>query len=65
MKIVYSRQDSGVVAGGIFFAPGVPMEVPDELGRRLIKSPHFRVHYAEKRERTTKSKREKTGEEKE
>lgn len=52
MKIIYIRQDSGVVAGGIFFAPGVPTEVPDELGKRLVKSPHFRVHREKKRERT-------------
>ena len=52
MKIVYTRKDSGVIAGGIFFAPGVPTEVPEELGKRLVKQSHFKVHRGKKRERT-------------
>ena len=64
MKIIYTRMDSGVLAGGIFFAPGVPTEVPDELGKRLIKQPHFKVHREKKRERTKTESKPKMEEEK-
>lgn len=64
MKIVYTRKDSGVVAGGIFFAYNVPTKVPDKLGKELVKQAHFRVHRTPKRERTPKSKPEKEEKEK-
>ena len=51
MKIVYERQDSGVVAGGIFFAPGVPTEVPDDVAEALLRLPYFKVLESRERKR--------------
>jgi len=42
MKIVYTRQDSGVSIDGVgFFKPNEPVEVPDQVGEALIKSGLF------------------------
>ena len=57
MKIVYERRDSGVIAGGIFFAPGVPTEVPEEIAEALLRLPYFKV--LESRERKKRKERKK------
>ena len=42
MKIVYTRQDSGVSIDGVgFFESGKPVEVPDEVGEALVKGGLF------------------------
>jgi len=60
-KIVYTRQDSGVLAEGIFFETGKLVEVSDEVADVLLKHPYFKIesHKDSKNKKLRKGDEEK------